>query len=333
MNNDKCVNILWQGDFTTKSRFIYYGQGTRNEYRITRFGRRFEFLREEYSGSLLLISKLSDEEYLGFVLSSDEDIEGFFEHFSISASNRQMLIDNTKKEDPIDRESQFIQFFLDKYQDFPETKEMAFWGQKYSLYCENQGRKAVLHDPDKLILKWLETEYRLFQTLEEKIYHPIYTTPFESSGDIITFANTILNRRKSRAGKSLEHHLSRIFRVFRLKFAPQAQTEGNKKPDFIFPSAQAYHSVNFSSDRLVFLGAKTTCKDRWRQILNEADRIPHKYLFTLQKGISIAQMKEMRTERVSLVVPSSHISSFAPECREHLLSLRNFIDRVQITQS
>jgi|GEM_PF-7064025 len=27
-----------QGDFFTDSRFIYYGQKTRNEYRITRFG-------------------------------------------------------------------------------------------------------------------------------------------------------------------------------------------------------------------------------------------------------------------------------------------------------
>ena len=45
----------------------------------------------------------------------------------------------------------------------------------------------------------------------------------------------ILNRRKSRAGKSLEHHLSTIFHASDLKFEEQVVTEGNKKPDFIFP--------------------------------------------------------------------------------------------------
>lgn len=38
-NKDKWVEIKWQGDFSTRSRFIYYGKGTRNEYRITNFNR------------------------------------------------------------------------------------------------------------------------------------------------------------------------------------------------------------------------------------------------------------------------------------------------------
>lgn len=42
-NKDKMVKVKWQDDFTTDSRFIYYGQGTRNEYRITRFGKGFPF--------------------------------------------------------------------------------------------------------------------------------------------------------------------------------------------------------------------------------------------------------------------------------------------------
>ena len=42
-NKDKMVKVKWQDDFTTDSRFIYYGQGTRNEYRITRFGKGFLF--------------------------------------------------------------------------------------------------------------------------------------------------------------------------------------------------------------------------------------------------------------------------------------------------
>ena len=115
---------------------------------------------------------------------------------------------------------------------------------------------------------------------------------------LIDFANSILNRRKSRAGKSLEHHLATIFSANRLHYEQQIVTEGNKRPDFIFPSGKAYHDIVFPTKDLVFLGAKTTCKDRWRQILNEANRIKDKYLFTLQQGISKNQLSEMKSEHV-----------------------------------
>ncbi|WP_366544546.1 type II restriction endonuclease, partial [Salmonella enterica] len=80
--------------------------------------------------------------------------------------------------------------------------------------------------------------------------------------------------------KSLELHLEQLFNEYGLKtFETQAVTEGNKKPDFLFPSAQAYHDEAFPEQKLRMLAVKTTCKDRWRQILNEADRIQDIYLF------------------------------------------------------
>ena len=42
-NKDKWVKVKWQNDFVTDTRFIYYGKGTRNEYRITNFGKGFPF--------------------------------------------------------------------------------------------------------------------------------------------------------------------------------------------------------------------------------------------------------------------------------------------------
>src|SRR5258706_6745598 len=45
-NKDKFVTIKWQDDFQTTSRFIYYGIGSRNEYRLTRFGRGFPYLSD-----------------------------------------------------------------------------------------------------------------------------------------------------------------------------------------------------------------------------------------------------------------------------------------------
>lgn len=61
-NKDKFVTIKWQDDFETSSRFIYYGVGTRNEYRLTRFGKGFPFLTENNVGDLLVLSK-QDENF------------------------------------------------------------------------------------------------------------------------------------------------------------------------------------------------------------------------------------------------------------------------------
>jgi len=145
-------------------------------------------------------------------------------------------------------------------------------------------------------------------------------------------ANTILNRRKSRAGKSLEHHLSEVFRTFELNFASQATTEDNKRPDFIFPNIESYYNPNFNSEKLLVLASKTTCKDRWRQILNEADKITTKHLFTLQQGISKNQLVEMYNNNVCLVVQKPYLDCFPLEFRDKILTLDKFVNKVRQIQ-
>ncbi len=77
------------------------------------------------------------------------------------------------------------------------------------------------------------------------------------------------------------------------------------------------------------LAAKTTCKDRWRQILNEADRIKVKHLLTLQEGLSVNQFKEMASAGVKLVVPSRLHRTYPKQIRPDLLSLGEFIRKVR----
>ncbi len=138
-------------------------------------------------------------------------------------------------------------------------------------------------------------------------------------------------RRKSRAGKSLEHHLAAIFDGNAIQYSAQAVTEGNKKPDFIFPSGEAYHNSSFNIQKLVTLAAKTTCKDRWRQVLNEANRLKDspKYLCTLQQGISGAQMDEMQAENVVLVVPEPYIVSYPEDRRDRIWTIARFVKYIQ----
>ncbi|EAA6843845.1 hypothetical protein DRX19_23085 [Salmonella enterica subsp. enterica] len=58
------------------------------------------------------------------------------------------------------------------------------------------------------------------------------------------------------------------------------------------------------------LASKSTCKDRWRQMLNEAVRIPDKHLLTLEPSISENQTNEMKSEQVQPVIPQGLHSSY-----------------------
>lgn len=331
-NKEKTVLIKWQDDFTTESCMKYYGQGTRNEYRVTRFGRGFPFLQDDNVGDLLIIAKFTEEDYVGYVLSSDDDIDDFFASFNLSPGETNQIIDvagNVKPDEKIDH---LMQEFVAQYTDFPETRQMAQGARD----CFNKAYKieegSLKAKPDEVLLNWVDTEYRLFKYMEEKVYADVISHPFNNIDSFVKMANEVLNRRKSRAGKSLEHHLADIFTHNELVFEEQAITEDNKKPDFLFPNSECYHNLQFPADDLVVLGAKTTCKDRWRQVLSEADRVDTKYLFTLQQGVSKNQLKEMQDSRLTLVVPHQYISSFPIEYQATISDLTGFIQMVRKKQ-
>ncbi|HLT72112.1 MAG TPA: type II restriction endonuclease [Cyclobacteriaceae bacterium] len=329
-NKDKFVRIRWQDSFETESRFIYYGAGTRNEYRLTRFGKGFPFLKEENVGDLLVLCRFGEDYYEAYVLQTDDEIEEFLSAFGLSPTQTNRII---PKQVAVTAEEQLLQCFLTFIEslthEFPATELMAYHSRRCFMRAYSITIRDVARNPDSHLIGWIEAEYQLFKTIENHLYGERIKVPFESVEELVEFANIILNRRKSRAGRSLEHHLSEIFRISELSFSAQGVTEGNKRPDFIFPGIDAYHDSNFDPSRLTFLASKTTCKDRWRQILNEADKIQTKYLFTLQQGISSNQLAEMYSSGVRLVVPAPYLKSFPPEHRDAIYTLDKFIAEVQ----
>ena len=242
-NLEKTVKVKWQDDFTTESCMKYYGQGTRNEYRITRFGQGFPFLQDDNVGDLLILAKFTEENYVGYVLSSDEDIDEFFATFNLAPDQTNQLIDVAGIVKPDVKIAQLLQEFAARFNSFPETRTMAAGARECFNRAYGVADTALKINPDDILLDWVDTEYRLFRFMEEKIYSDIKTKPFDSIDAFVQMANEVLNRRKSRAGKSLEHHLADIFTKNELVFEEQAVTEDNKKPDFLFPNAECYHNI------------------------------------------------------------------------------------------
>lgn len=185
-------------------------------------------------------------------------------------------------------------------------------------------------DPDRRLLRRRECEFSLFLAIENRVILPRVREGFTSVEEFVGLANAVTNRRKSRSGKSLELHARVILKEESVEHSWGARTEGHRTPDFLFPSIDRYNDPMWPADRLRMLAAKTTCKDRWRQILNEASRVRVKHLLTLQEGVSEAQYQEMKDEGVRLVVPRSLHSKFPISVRPELLSLAQFIDEAQL---
>jgi hypothetical protein len=187
-------------------------------------------------------------------------------------------------------------------------------------------------EPDDLLIERRDVEYSAFKKIEEFHVLDKIRDGFDSVDEFIALANSVSNRRKSRSGKSLELHLENIFIENGVTaFTSQCVTEANKKPDFIFPSCSSYHDKQFPREQLRMLAAKTTCKDRWRQILSEADDIKIKHLFTLQEGVSVNQYAEMKQAGVKLVVPKSLHRCYPAQIRPEILSLIEFIMEIRDT--
>ena len=188
---------------------------------------------------------------------------------------------------------------------FPTTKV-------FSKYARDTLPSTVsaIDDPDSALESWMEHEEMLFRALERSIVKEKLVTGFAEVDDFISFSLSVQNRRKSRVGHALENHLSAVFDVNAIRYERGARTENNSRPDFLFPGSLEYHIAEIGSPPLKMLGAKTTCKDRWRQVLTEAAKIPDKHLFTLETAISQNQLQEMHGSSLVLVSTPAVLATY-----------------------
>ena len=209
---------------------------------------------------------------------------------------------------------------------FPRAREFSEFARSMLSHIRPQD------DPDEALIAYLDREEQLFRTLERHLVGARIRDGFEEVDDFIGYSLSIQNRRKSRAGLSLEYHLCSIFDACEIAYSHNRITENRSRPDFVFPGIAQYHEPEFSAELLTMLGAKTSCKERWRQVLAEAERIKDKHLITLEPGVSEAQTLEMASHNLQLVVPRRIIPTYHGDQQQWLMDLSQFIDETRAKQ-
>ena len=310
--------------------------GTRNECRITNWGGSSSpLLDPESTGSLCVfafkLSKQGDAKvcrtWLCKTVAEEDAMEDYIGSVEpgywvyLSRDKYRILAASEPGMDPCVMDSESV--IASWSENFPTGSEII--DKVISLIPDV--RKEL---PDKRLILRRNCEFKLFKSLEQHFVSPHVQSGFESIEEFVNYANSILNRRKSRSGRSLELHAKAIFQEEKLtSFAHDRCSEGRKRPDFIFPSDTAYQDESYPAEKLRILATKTTCKDRWRQVTREADRVDIKHLLTLQAGVSLNQFQEMEEAGIQLVVPAPLHTEYHESIRDKLIKLEDFIKEVR----
>lgn len=320
---------------------------TRSEHRLYYSAGAAEIVESAVAGDLLVIALKEDNQALAIIAPQGSTVEQqILWLFDIEINGSFTLKDETEIEklklgtaaktileqlgiDAVETNENFLDLILGNFgAKFPSTAEFSTFARK-TLQVEEID---ALRNPDQTILAVYERENVLFKTLEKHLLKAKIENGFSDVDEFIGFSLQVQNRRKSRAGHALENHLQYIFDQNRIKYSKGQVTERGNKPDFIFPGIEQYKNASFPDNKLTFLGAKTSCKDRWRQVQPEADRISLKHLFTIEPSISKQQTDQMCAEGVQLVLPQELHGTYSDVQKAWLLNLKSFLMLVQERQ-
>ena len=303
------------------------------------------------AGDLFVLARLtSSGEIIGMII---KDGSSFF-HGIIQLLN--LRIDNLKKrsiyipQQDLEKDLDFVEIqllnALGLYDLIPASPDdealmLEAFGDRYFTTNEISNFARTLcqevdpiESPDYTLLSWLQRETQLFKAWEKIEINNTIENSFDSSDDFINYSLSVINRRKSRMGHSFENQLEALFNLNQIRFdrTPVIDGKTGHRPDFIFPGKTYYDDLNFESVYLTMLAAKSTSKERWRQVLEEANRIPEKHFCTLDQKITRDQIRHMTESRIVLVIPE-RIRNDYYGIDEGILSVRDFLGMVRDRQS
>ncbi len=141
----------------------------------------------------------------------------------------------------------------------------------------------------------------------------------------LSLSNT--QSRRSRAGKTFEHVIYKLYKTFKYEFVSQGELGKatfkerglGKMVDSLLPNIAAFEQRR---DKVIIGTMKTTLRERWQEVVEELNRtgLPSIYLLTMDDDISESKANQMRQHNVVLVVPKS------VKAQASLLKMPNIID-------
>lgn len=320
------IKIEWQDDVTTDSVITWYGAKTRSEYRLTRFGKGFPYLAHDMVGDLLVLIRKDETDFLAYILYFEEDIQEIQAALGVEVTQSWGVYPSSVEEaesedDCIDRH---FRRFAEVLTQFPQGSVFSAEARRVLGDCV---RDFARLSADKALMASMEAEYRLFKLAERQICQSDIIRVFRDVDDFLKTASSIMNRRKSRAGRALENHVEQVLINAGIPHKMRPNIDG--EPDVIVPSEAAYLDSTYPVDKLFVVGIKTTCKDRWRQVLQEGSRVSEKHILTIQPGISTKQLNQMHSANIKLVVPQSIHNDYPKERNITLLSVEQFVSTIR----
>lgn len=308
----------------------WYNQGTRNEVRLTRWGHGEVVFRDEAQvGGLLVLS-------VRLTSTEEAEIDAWLARDVEEEDTIEALVGDVVPGDGLIFHPQAVPSLTENTCTLSPREIRQKWGSRFPS-TQELVRLAVERRPgpnltvDQRLIQRRDCEEAAFYAVERVHTLELIRAGFSSVTAFVSCASSVLNRRKSRAGRSLELHLKTIFDEVDIKCSHNERTEGDRRPDFVFPSIDQYQDHSYPVRSLRVLGVKTTLKDRWRQVITEAGRLARrpKHLFTLQQGVSVSQFEEMTDAGVQLVVPKALFRSYPQTLRPRLISLADFCSEVR----
>ena len=328
-----------------------YKNPTRTEWRL--YFHTTEVSKQARTGDSLFICKKTDGTLLIIIAKKESTIESqLYWLFGLNGMDTEKFVSKTEFDSGDDKIELAARIILEKigieYEDrsvesylepmlrefqrkFPSTRDFSEYARNTIIDVD------PIEDPDTTLVKWVNREEALFKLMEQYLIKERLQKGFVSEGEVdvdafIQFSLSVHNRRKSRAGLSLENHIEALLKKQNILYSHTPVTENKSKPDFIFPCIEAYRDTSYPHLYLTMLGAKSTCKDRWRQVLSEADRIEKKHLLTLESAISENQTNEMIDKQLQLVLPLPIHETYTKTQRLWLYSVKMFLEEVKEKQ-
>lgn len=139
-------------------------------------------------------------------------------------------------------------------------------------------------------------------------------------------------QRKTRAGRSFEHHIAAALEAGNVLYQEQAVT-GGRRPDFVMPDLLTLSSKTRSRSDALVLAAKTTLRERWKQVSSERLNCDV-YLATVDDRVAKTSIHEMASAGIQLVVPESLKESSEAHYKgeSNVLTFREFFDEAIRTE-